>query len=438
MWGMLPRNKEARRRHKERTRDVSSQSCWQTLRNKEEEGRVYNLDYWFHNWHEPTRVPKLQWHDTDLLLSTSGKDILVLSFAGTASAADLLTDVQTFEPASHSALFNGGGQNITMEGSLHRGFLNAYSRVERGRVARFCEDCHNDQDSGLTEAIHRRYGHCHKGRIRNDKEQSQQDMDNTTATWNDPSVGSSSNKVDDEDSNTTNTDTRRKRKKEKKSKSIGCRVHGEKLMVILREVVTEALLGGRQVHLTGHSLGGGLTTLLALDIIINFPHVPVSKLHVWTFGGPQVADEAFFLSAVSAVPRLRSFVQFGKGKRFHRFVTLSDNCEMDFVSTVAARALPSHKQSLRGYVARTLGGAGGDIVHLADPYYLLPPEPFDETGESSSKSTTTKSAVAAHLLKNYLHGISRESKDHPLMSDLPVEVGGRIGEYQPRNNGTIS
>lgn len=55
---------------------------------------------------------------------------LVVAFAGTASTVDAFTNVQTFEPADHSHFFDGGRKNQTVQGSLHRGFLNAYSRVK--------------------------------------------------------------------------------------------------------------------------------------------------------------------------------------------------------------------------------------------------------------------------------------------------------------------
>lgn len=180
--------------------------------------------------------------------------------------------------------------------------------------------------------------------------------------------------------------------------------------------------------------GGGLATLLVLDIIINFPHVPVSKLHLWTFGAPQVADKRFFLSAIQVVPRLRSFVQQKHG-RFHRFVTMSDKCEADLVSTLVEKALPFHRRNLRGRAARRLGGARHAAVHFADPHFLLTPHQFDnganssiETTETRLINTTTRSAIAAHSIVNYVDAISRESKDHPLSTDLPFEIRAWLRE----------
>lgn len=195
---------------------------------------------------------------------------------------------------------------------------------------------------------------------------------------------------------------------------------------------------GRTVHLSGHSLGGGLATLLALDIVINFPKVPVKRLHLWSFGAPQVADDVFLQSAVEAAPRLRSFLEKHGNGRFHRFVTLSDDCQVDFVSTVAERALPFHKhQNLRGRAARKLGGVGGTVVHFADPHFLLTPDQYHSVnttiGATGGKSTT-RSTIDAHSIINYLLGISRESRDHPLLTDLPPALKEWIGEPHMSNS----
>ena len=71
-------------------------------------------------------MAKVRFHDTDILIATSnnGKEIII-AFGGTASAGDLSTNLQTFESANHSSFFQGGG----IEGSLHRGFLNAYQII---------------------------------------------------------------------------------------------------------------------------------------------------------------------------------------------------------------------------------------------------------------------------------------------------------------------
>jgi len=208
------------------------------------------------------------------------------------------------------------------------------------------------------------------------------------------------------------------------------------LVTILRELATEALQTGKTVHITGHSLGGGLSTILALDIIVNLAEVSVSNLHVWTFGTPQVADDTFLRSAVRRSPRLQKFLL----GRYHRFVTLSNDCRVDAVSEFSARTLTPSKQNLRGRTFRKLGGAHGDIVHLAEPHLLLTSEQChgatSTTGRTSlsSNSTTggnggtnTRSSFAAHSMINYLDGISRESSSHPLQTDFPPILAEYVG-----------
>jgi len=369
------------------------QSCRQVVSRRSNSGYLYDFQWYLHDWHEPTPLAG-KWHDTDLLIATSGDDTLVLSFAGTASAADAVTNVQTFEKVGHSGIFNITG------GSIHRGFLNAYSRVERGRVSRVCrEDNCDEQFNNLTSSLHQRYQHCYLDEFANESGNSQ--AFNSTA-------------------------------KDKKAKRRKCRGRDEKLMNILRELVNRALLAGHKVHLTGHSLGGGLATLMALDVILNFPSIPISKLHLWTFGAPEVADDVFLQSAMNSSPRLKAYIQ-NRGRRYHRYVTLSDKCKADVVSTIASKTLPSHKQGLHGRIARTLGGVRGRLVHMAEPHYLPPLLLANGTAvNEDAPPTKTSSALGAHHITSYLQGISRESPSHPLTSNLPVDVAEFVGEFPPQ------
>lgn len=390
--GVSNSNTIVEKHHNKQQTSKRQQSCHQVVSRKANSGHQYDFQWYLHDWHEPTPLAG-KWHDTDLLVATSGDDTLVLSFAGTASAADAVTNVQTFEKASHAGLFN-----IT-EGSIHRGFLNAYSRVERGKVSRICrEDSCNHQYNNLTNSLHHRYQHCY--------EEANEQHNNST-------------------------------KKEKKRRK--CKGRDERLMFILRELVTSALLAGNRVHLTGHSLGGGISTLFALDIILNFSSIPISKLHLWTFGAPQVADDVFLKSAMEASPRLRAYLSNKKGRRYHRYVTLSDKCRVDVVSTIASTTLASHKQGLHGRVARSLGGVRGRIIHMAEPHYLPPilMATNGTTAVAEEVPTKTGSTLGAHHITSYLQGISRESPSHPLMSNLPIEVADFIGEVQPKSVNTV-
>jgi hypothetical protein len=445
------------------------------------------FQYWMYNWYE-SGVGRVKFHDTDLLIATSDdieensgrkayKDnnaLLVIAFGGTASAADAVTNIQTFEPANHSRFYHGGDRgskhdkhkhNTTLQGSLHRGFLNAYSRVEQGSVVRLlcpnnnCTTTHpnrNAKQHRLLDPLHQRFGHC-KGESKKKKRKEREKKVKHNEDIINPEPESLSNttlELDDEnDDLTTTTDEREtsehKPDNVKARRSGGCKARGEKLVTILRELVTSALLNGHTVHLTGHSLGGGLASHLALDIVINHPHVPVSRLHLWTFGAPQIVDNVFLNSAIEVTPRLQQFMQANGNGRFHRFVTLSDDCKVDAVSEVAKRTLPSHQTNIRGRAARRLGGVHGHIIHFAEPHYLLTPHQFDgggphpynssnDTAATKGAATTTRSAVAAHAMINYMQGISRESKDHPLRTDLPDRMAEWLGETKADNATMIS
>jgi hypothetical protein len=87
-----------------------------------------------------------------------------------------------------------------------------------------------------------------------------------------------------------------------------------------------------------------------------------------------------------------------------------------------------------------MGGVRGHVVHFADPYFLLTPDQFFNvhatTGESEGK-TTTRSTIEAHAAINYLSGISRESLEHPLSTDLPLPLKKWIGEPYASNSSTM-
>ncbi|GKY96676.1 hypothetical protein MPSEU_000627200 [Mayamaea pseudoterrestris] len=346
----------------------------------------YTFVYYFYNWHEPSLAPGVNFHDTDLLVSLDIHHNLQLAFGGTVSLADAFTNMQTFEPAKHGQLFH-------VNGSMHRGFLNAYGRVERGSVVRLGRrnETRGNGTLSMIPILDRDFGNC----------------------WLYHPADTLKN-VHSTNSTSSNSPLVHRRK------NGSCRVHNTKLMTILRELVVHVLQSGREVQLVGHSLGGGIATIMALDILLNFPQVPVSKLTLWTFGAPQVADHLFLQSAMAQAPRLRSMLQ----KRYHRFVTLSDQCQGDFVAEVTKNALPSHQRNLRGRAARKLGGVRGHVVHfdVNKPHYLLTPEQWMEVAVTAAEKSTTRSTLAAHSMVNYFRGISRESRHHPLTTNLPPEM----------------
>jgi Lipase (class 3) len=329
------------------------------------DGRIH-LEYFLYNWYEPTPLG-VKYHDTDLLVATSNHgETLILAFAGTDSVPDTVTNLQTFESVQHmGGLFQTATLNSTttavatnitkLEGSIHRGFLNAYSRTERGSILNLCDDSFADCISALSRdsILHRRYSHCSAESTANveaDSIPAGKDFDQydvleaerqTTETL--------------RHSNTTEPAGTTKKKEEsvvKKRGRRGCKVKNKRLMDILRDLVTNHLKKGRSVLLTGHSLGGSLATILALDILIHFPQVPVDKLQLWTFGGAQVTDNKFLESALSLVPRLQNFLEqdprrewarvaypmFKARSQFHRFVSKYLK-QLRWVSTNAVRRL---------------------------------------------------------------------------------------------------
>jgi hypothetical protein len=86
-----------------------------------------------------------------------------------------------------------------------------------------------------------------------------------------------------------------------------------------------------------------------------------------------------------------------------------------------------------------MGGVRGHVVHFADPYFLLTPDQFCSVNATSGESegkTTTRSTIDAHSTSNYLLGISRESREHPLLTDLPPALKEWIGEPHTSNSST--
>ena len=181
-------------------------------------------------------------------------------------------------------------------------------------------------------------------------------------------------------------------------------------MDILCNVTTSALRSGRNVHLVGHSLGGALATIHALDVAMNYDRraAPMERLHLWTFGAPEIADSLFFESAGCLSRRMRDF--FADKVRHHRYVTQSTkNCGTDVVASITSSALN------RGRALRRLGGVRGDVIHVNEPSFLL----CNATG------------VELHELRTYLRGISSSgssSRENPLLTDFPSHIKSWLGE----------
>jgi Lipase (class 3) len=261
------------------------------------------------------------------LLVATRRDDTILVFSGSASPTDHATNLQTFEKISHAGIFPG------KHGSLHRGFLNAYSRVDHGILYSYTN----------SSSIFRR----------KQNEVLLPMFDNCTSTHGEATkrrddwVGSSVNGTGIDSAATRQFDIVLRR-----GKKGGCLVKGTCLRHILVLAVQNALLKGRHVHITGHSLGtsglcvtvahnsmlislllpypgGGLATLLALDIIINSEHLPVHNLYLWTFGAPPVANREFWYHLGNHT-RLQTFLE----RNSRRFVTVNARCRSDMVASV--------------------------------------------------------------------------------------------------------
>jgi len=376
-----------------RTNMTAVQQCKQKLLQKHEGGKRYSVDWVLNDWHE--EKAKIRWHDTDLIIATSGKSDIVLAFAGTTSAADALTNLQTLEPASHSGLFNQkavtNSTNSTVEGNIHRGFLNAYARVVRGKIRKINK---NHSRSTSTKSLHDYFNKCI---IQQHAPQS-----NSTAI-----ATIKQNKSNNVIMKLVNKRKKRHDKKKdimrKRNKNV-CRSHENRLMDILRDVTTNSLQSGQTVHLVGHSLAGALATIHALDIVMNHVDTPIDRLHLWTFGAPEVADSLFFESAGTRSPRLRAF--FSDDARFHRYVTQSEkNCATDTVASITSK-------SLNRRVVRRLGGVRGNVIHTIDPSFLL----------------CNVSGAELHELGTYLSGLSLLSPKHTLSTDFSSQMKSWLGE----------
>jgi len=350
--------------------------CKHKILKQHGKGKRYTVEWYFSDWHEKNSVKA--WHDTDLIIATSGKAEIVLSFAGTASAADAVTNVQTLEPVNHSRLFTDTNSTSSIKGNIHRGFLNAYSRVSRGRIKQLNKNGHNIKSNSL-KTIDRLFTQCIT-------QQNSRKQSKSTAVAVIP----------------TNSTEKEKRKLEKKLKQYNsqvCYSREHKLMDILRNVTTTALKSGKTVHVVGHSLGGALATVHALDIIMNEPDVPIKKLHLYTFGSPEVADSLFFQSAGQHSRRLRYFLS--DSSRFHRYVTQSTKtCATDMVASITSTSL-----NRRGF--KRIGGVRGTVLHTIEPSLI----PYNISGGE------------LHELRTYLRGISSK-----LNTNFPLKLRRWLGE----------
>jgi hypothetical protein len=233
------------------------ETCPRSLRRRA--SAVYRLQYWFKDWREPTIVPGIRYHDTDLLMATT-RDDTILVFSGSASPTNHATNLQTCEKIAHAGIFPG------QRGSLHRGFLNAYSRVDHGILYSY---------TNSSSTFRRKQNEVLLPMFRN-----------CTSTH-----GEATKRRDDwagSSVNGTGIDSAATRQFDlvfRRGKKGGCLVKGTRLRHILVLAVQNALIKGKHVHITGHSLGtfGFYVTLAHNSMLISLsrrrPCYPAGSRH---------------------------------------------------------------------------------------------------------------------------------------------------------------
>ena len=190
---------------------------------------------------------------------------------------------------------------------------------------------------------------------------------------------------------------KRRRRKQKSTKRKTCHSRGIRLMDVLKNATLDALRAGQTVHLVGHSLAGAIAQLLSMDIVLNKRDVQTRRLHLWTFGSPEIADSQFYSSVWRKSPRLSKFFS---GKRFHRYVTQSiETCNTDVIASITSK-------SLNRRAMRRIGGGGGDVVHWIEPTHVL----------------SNATGVQLHQLRSYIDGLSAASPDLRYQISAPRHV----------------
>lgn len=293
------------------------------------------------------------WHDTEVLIACNLNSAYII-FRGSDGPADALTSSQTYIPAHRVDGFPG-----VDVGSLHRGFVNAYQRVNAGKITYLggaVEDW--TQVNSFMRVLHNAFQLC-LGREYTSLRETEPDMHLFQSNY---------------------------------FRGSKCDSSQVNLSDVLSEAVKAGIENGIRVIITGHSLGGGLATLLTLDVLLNkiktteaemlhnmqpSVHLPydwiyedgphkysealqtkssADNLFLITFGDPETADAAFFNEIFSKNSRIKLFAD----NNHMRFVSVSKfpQCKRDVVTGSLTYA-----NSLFGDLLMGRGGGFWGRVH---------------------------------------------------------------------------
>eukprot|EP01041_Mallomonas_annulata_P001364 gene1364-2636_t len=311
------------------------------------------LRWFFNDWKENN-----QWHDTEVLIAES-KHTVGIFFRGSDSTADLITNTQTMNSIKKYKYFS----NIH-HGSVHRGIFNAYSKVNSGQLISLNRQ--NNNQSILANIYEPLFYNC---------------LNNT-------------NYKDNSNRNT---------KQSQFLPGIKCLLNNVNLSKILLQTSLRALRSGKKLLLSGHSLGGALASLLALDIFINHANESIyedgrehyrkeqkhvvnknannedknssklskllllfkkkkkrksdhiqsksnknlfissrfDKIHLYTFGEPEIANKIFIEEIFKFSTHLKDFLLY----RYKRFISLTKVpiCIPDIVTSISSRVNGFHR-----------------------------------------------------------------------------------------------